>query len=91
MEFKGTKGKWEKRKNTIFIEKTYNKIATVSVQKTKWLDNDEIDEKMEANALLMSKSLELLEKLNYLVENDYIANKKNVDEVKKLIKESTEL
>ena len=82
--FKGTRGKWDwyYDKYDDCYQVTAGKIVAMT-----FYDSDED----KANALLISKAPEMLEMLEYLVENDYIANLENVQKVKQLIKEATEL
>ena len=89
--FKGTRGKWI-NKNHIHSSKTHdvhridsNLGIAICVLRT-----NNLEQKM-ANALLISKAPEMLEMLEFLVENDYVANTENVKKVKQLIKEATEL
>lgn len=82
--FKGTKGTWDWYFDE--YDSNYEVIGEKIVVKT-------ISESSEDryNALLISKAPEMLEMLEYLVENDYIANLENVQKVKQLIEEATEL
>ena len=88
MEFKGTKGKWEKvtanwdLDQCVFIEDTEKKICDI-----KSLSHNAI-----YDALLISKAPEMLEMLNRIVYN--LENEEcpfDEDEIKQLIKEATEL
>ncbi len=65
-----TPGEWEIRGNTIFVKGTYNKLATVSVQKN-YEDRTFKpiqDVEMEANVRLMAASPDLLEALKEYIE-----------------------
>ncbi len=61
---KHTQGEWEIRGNTIFIKDSYNKLATVSVQKD-LLNFKAIDEEQIANTKIMAMSPRLLKSLVY--------------------------
>ena len=68
MEFKGTKGKWNYEKgtyleNTIFFSFNNGEIIKVSNIN----DKDEATEETKANALLISRAPEMLEKLSEIV------------------------
>ena len=93
MEFKGTKGKWDifRQDNDIYIETESGNAAICSIVGGVGLEQD------EANALIISKSLKMLEMLKYFV-NEFdglyhigtdIDNK--IEETKQLIKEATEI
>ena len=97
MEFKGTKGKWNYEKgtyleNTIFFSFNNGEIIKVSNIN----DNDEATEETKANALLISKAPEMLEKLAEVKDlleaypSEAEMNLKAV-EIRQLIKEATEL
>ena len=97
MEFKGTKGKWNYEKgtyleNTIFFHFNNGEIIKVSNIN----DNDEATEETKANALLISKAPEMLEKLAEVKDlleaypSEAEMNLKAV-EIRQLIKEATEL
>ena len=91
MEFKGTKGKWELTDNKRGIDVnikpyTYKSICS-STENTKW----------QYDMLLISKSLEMLEMLQWFVENfEGVFHKgtetdNKVKEAEQLIKQATEL
>lgn len=82
-EFKGTKGKLEIRGNHLFEKGTYNRVATISVQKY---------------ALLFNKAPEMLEMLQKIVLMTDVCEGTFKDfrerynlEIKQLIKEATEI
>ena len=85
MEFKGTKGKWNYEKGT-YLENTFFFS----------FNNDEATEETKANALLISKAPEMLEKLAEVKDlleaypSEAEMNLKAV-EIRQLIKEATEL
>ena len=90
MEFKGTKGKWEKvtadwdLNQSVFLEDTEEIICDV-----KSLSHNAI-----YDALLISKAPEMLEMLNKVLEEnmtDYICCMNIKNEIEQLIKEATEL
>ena len=97
MEFRGTKEKWNYEKgtyleNTIFFHFNNGEIIKVSNIN----DNDEATEETKANALLISKAPEMLEKLAEVKDlleaypSEAEMNLKAV-EIRQLIKEATEL
>lgn len=93
MEFKGSKGTWNIRDNKLFVDDTYKSICTVHVQSNyeEITFKPKVDVEANANALLISKSPELLDRLNklvYMIENDIPINLTNT---KLLIKSATEL
>lgn len=93
MEFKGTYGKWVMRKSSVQFESytvtDYGKIIGYSTQNTK---------EAQANELLRSKALELLEQLHTLAMmtlqsdfyHDYPDFKREVDNSLALIKSATD-
>lgn len=98
MEFKGTAGKWKikgKKGLTITIQ---NGIELNPICK---IDDDKLNCEHKYNALLISKAPEMLEMLNYIsnetdqICNDscmgYIVDHDDMDKLRKLIKEATEL
>ena len=95
--YKFTKGKWNYEKgtyleNTIFFSFNNGEIIKVSNIN----DNDEATEETKANALLISKAPEMLEKLAEVKDlleaypSEAEMNLKAV-EIRQLIKEATEL
>ena len=93
MEFKGTKGKWTYEYDnsdynptewyTIFSDKG-------SVLSRNYNERNFQEEEMRANALLISKAPEMLEMLQYFIDNNMISVK--ADEMAiELIKQATEL
>lgn len=96
MEFKGTKGKWEETSNNeegILITSKHPQnrdILTIWKYDVTFLENQEA----KANALLISKSLEMLEMLKKLIdrmEENNLGNFPSVIKAKELIKQATEL
>jgi hypothetical protein len=96
MEFKGTKGKW-------FIDNEESHIMTngiycnvISTEKTISLaDVYGDDEEAQANALLISKSLKMLDFINRIsaemLRNDFVLDEKWYVQAEQLIKEATEI
>ena len=89
MEFKGTKGKWYRGIST--------GVVSMSTQ-TKVAQADGVDYKESiANALLISKAPEMLEMLQWFVENfEGVFHKgtetdNKVNEAQQLVKQATEL
>lgn len=101
MEFKGTKGDIEIRGNKLFIKDTFNSLATIHVQKNyKDVTFEPIEDvEAKANILLFSKAPQLLESLENAIklleattEFDVLIWYKNeVEKLKELVKQSTEL
>jgi hypothetical protein len=101
MEFRGTKGEWvtetftsENGRETTFVCNTdYNSERTDIHIRFSAIEETE-KETNRANALLISKSPEMLEMLKLLIsrmeEND-LGNSYSVKKAKQLIKEATEL
>jgi hypothetical protein len=83
-EFKGTKGKWElfRQDDDIYIETKSGNAAICLIVGGAGLEQD------KANALLISKAPEMLDKLKDI--KDYLGSDKR-QEVEQLIKEATEL
>ena len=83
-EFKGTKGKWLIWKEDIIITEAEidDDVICVKPQMMQSQKN------WKANALLISKSPEMLEMLEEIAR---MSNFDMVDEIKQLIKEATEL
>lgn len=79
-EFKGTKGKWSYRYVSGFIK---------IISENHYDIMDAPNEK-EANALLISKAPEMLEMLNFIVENVDISMYAQ-EKIEQLIKEATEI
>jgi hypothetical protein len=96
MEFKGTRGKW-------FIDNEESHIMTngiycnvISTEKTISLaDVYGDDEEAKANALLISKSLKMLDFINRIsaemLRNDFVLDEKWYVQAEQLIKEATEI
>ena len=88
MEFKGTQGKWYMQEFT----DVYTNIIRIKTENhdTIYVGSTPQDPKSESryNALLMSKSLEMLEMLKDI--KDYLGSDKRM-EVEQLIKEATKL
>lgn len=93
MEFKGTKGKW----NRVKLEKT--DFYTERNEIHYGVDGECVAEFVhdDYDALLISKAPEMLEMLSEIVENYKIGNEDNfimsnlIDKSEQLIKEATEL
>lgn len=87
-EFKGTKGKWDifRQDNDIYIETESGNAAICSIVGGAGLEQD------EANALLISKAPEMLDKLNKIapILKRYGEIEQHKD-LMQLIKEATEL
>jgi uncharacterized protein YacL (UPF0231 family) len=68
-EFKGTQGQWalEKDGNSSFFINSTEREEIVSV----WIEDDETEAK--ANALLISKAPEMLEALQFFVNNNMLS------------------
>lgn len=93
MEFKGTKGKWvlgEKRKGYQYIDcpnGSWYEMARVVIQVS-----GKTSESGKANALLISKAPKMLEMLQSLLnESEDIVHSEIKKNIKKLIKEATEI
>ena len=84
MEFKGTKGKWVLSYNDICSQKKLISTAFGFIVRDKYTINKET----KANALLISKSPEMLEMLKDV--KDYLGSDKR-EQVEQLIKEATEI
>jgi hypothetical protein len=82
MEFKGTKGKWQV---TPMVNVSNGKKMICATQ-----DNG-TQEEMKANALLISKSPEMLEILKIILEGKCDIPEWKKEMAKQLIKEATEL
>jgi hypothetical protein len=97
MEFKGTKGKWELKKNeygyntSVFTDNSQNPnpFRTICVSRV----NDQ--EQNNANLLLISKSPELLDFIRRIsgemLRNDFVLSEKWYEQAMQLVKESTEI
>ncbi len=99
MEFKGTKGKWVSNYSNgswlIQDLESYQYGCNSSIAEVYYFHDDK--HTAEANALLISKSPEMLEMLQWFVENfegvfhEGTETDNKVKEVKQLIKQATEL
>ena len=97
-KFKGTKGKWKIKDIKSPFETTINsseyRIAEVKHFEGKNF-NDPIEKEAKANALLISKTPEMLEMLNRFMEITRELNHPRLDHLRgsanRLIKEATEL
>jgi hypothetical protein len=97
MEFKGTKGKWEviippyEQGNGFVNISTENGTITCFNGMTKGGAHP----KSLANALLISKSIEMLDFINRIsgemLRNDFVLDEKWYEQANKLIKEATEI
>lgn len=92
-EFKGTKGKWNISSNNTFVLKKEDDNVLARL----YYSNSENLKEVPYNALLISKSPEMLEMLNkaaeklYSVENPSTSCIRLADEIIDLINQSTEL
>jgi hypothetical protein len=94
MEFRGTKGEWitetftseNGRETTIVCNTDYNSNRTDIHVRFSAIEETE-KQTNRANALLISKSPELLEMLQWILSGQHIDN----SEIEQLIKEATEL
>jgi hypothetical protein len=96
MEFKGTKGKWfiDNEESHIMTNGIYcNVISTEKIISLADVYGD--DEEAKANALLISKSLKMLDFINRIsgemLRNDFVLDEKWYEQANKLIKEATEI
>ena len=102
MQFKGTKGKWRLESNNSGLIKRVH-VNDYGFAEVYFNTNSQSEEEYEANALLISKAPELLEKLNELTQivNGYIQEQANnncfpndiiqkVLKAEQLIKEATD-
>ena len=104
MEFKGTKGKWHSKVTASGMNKGALAMRIFSENQNTWTDSGvcrlNVDEyskniqeeqiEMKANALLISKSPEMLEMLIDIVEQENVSQSAH-DAIYELIKQATEL
>jgi hypothetical protein len=97
MEFKGTKGKWwscciKTTPHYVFSAGGDNTVICAFSKKQDM--RDELpDEEFRANALLISKAPEMLNELENIVDcwDKNVFQELDIDAIRKLIKEATEL
>jgi hypothetical protein len=98
MEFKGTKGNWWScciKKTPHYVFAAEGETTICGFYKKQYLRDDLSDEELRANALLISKSPEILEMLSFWV-NQYeghgcFLTSELIEKSKQLIKEATEI
>ena len=87
MEFKGTKGKWIIAQNNVNIWADNTKVANCDNNSQASMYRIKDEEEMKYNALLISKAPEMLEMLQSIADGEC----PDLKDIKKLIKEATEL
>ena len=87
MEFKGTKGKWIIAQNNVNIWADNTKVANCDNNSQASMYRIKDEEEMKYNALLISKAPEMLEMLESIADGEC----PHLKDIKKLIKEATEL
>lgn len=95
MDKKFTKGKWIVNRETHYYTVNYQEngrgMINLFMVSNDYQKSDSLNEECEANALLISKAPEMLEMLEYLVQNGKINDKDIIGNIKNLIQEATEL
>lgn len=96
MEFKGTKGKLERKYVSgvcigIGTVGQFSQITANSILPDTDEEYEVVEEEIEANMLLYSKAPEMLEMLQDVVELFEQGSLESVEPIKRLIKEATEL
>ena len=94
--FKGTKGKWKVNKGSHYFSVKYeeNERGTINLFMISedYKGSHSLVEECEANALLISKAPEMLEMLEDLITIlKHYAEIEKIEQLRKLIKEATEL
>lgn len=92
--FKGTKGKWKIHKGSHYFSVKYEENERGSINlfmiSEDYKGSHSLVEECKANALLISKAPEMLDMLEYFVENNMLSIT-GEEMAKQLIKEATEL